>query len=83
MDTLIAIGAPMTTSIPGNTSNNHIRYATKQAAVRNSLIEVGDYHASTVLGCEQKSVEVEFRWLKLRVCNANYAAEQAIDAKFW
>ena len=37
----------------------------------------------TVLGCEQKSVEVEFRWLKLRVCNANYAAEQAIDAKFW
>jgi len=37
----------------------------------------------TVLGCEQKSVEVEFRWLNLRVCNANYAAEQAIDAKFW
>ena len=36
-----------------------------------------------VLGCEQKSVEVDFRWSNLRVCNVNYAAEQAIDAKFW
>jgi len=37
----------------------------------------------TVLGCEQKSIEVEYRWSNLRVCNANYAAEQAIDVKFW
>ena len=37
----------------------------------------------SVLGCEQKSVEVDFRWSNLRVCNVNYAAEQAIDAKFW
>ena len=37
-----------------------------------------------VLECEQKSVQVEFRWLKLSVCqcNANYTAEQVIDAKF-
>ena len=39
--------------------------------------------SSNVLGCEQKSVEVDFRWPNLRVCNANYAAEQASDAKFW
>ena len=36
-----------------------------------------------VLGCVDKSVEPSFGWLKLRVCNANYASEQPIDANFW
>ena len=48
-----------------------------------SLQQDRDFPCIGVLGCEQKSIEVEFCWSNLRVCNANYAAKQAIDAKLW
>jgi len=33
------------------------------------------------LGCAHKSVELGLGWPKLRMCNANYAAEEPVDAK--
>jgi len=36
-----------------------------------------------VIGCEQKSIEVKFCRSNLRLCNANYAAEQGITASLW